>query len=125
MISHEDIPGFMLAMRMPFEVAEACLLASLTRPSEISSPTFARSRTEGIGADQPLNADRCESLGVARVLDAMTLTPESLRMALSQVLDESSYRHHAQRLRDEIAALPEPASAVGLLEQIAESGRPR
>ena len=72
-----------------------------------------------LGADQPLNGDRCTDLGVARVLDAMELTPESVRTAVSTLLEDPAYRRNAERLRDEFAALPEPPSAVALLERLA------
>lgn len=72
-----------------------------------------------MGADQPLNAARCAELGVARVLDAVKATSENAREAVSTVLAEPTYRQAAERMRDEIAALPEPAHAVKLLEQLA------
>jgi UDP:flavonoid glycosyltransferase YjiC (YdhE family) len=77
-----------------------------------------------MGADQPMNAARCADLGVARVLDAVAATPGIAREAVSAVLAEPSYRRAAELMRDEIAALPEPAYAVKLLEQLAEDKRP-
>jgi len=77
-----------------------------------------------MGADQPHNAARCEQLGVARVLDALRATPEDARAAVSTVLADRGYRRAAERLRDEIAALPGPARAVGLLERLAAEKRP-
>ena len=74
-----------------------------------------------MGADQPLNAARCEELGVARVLDAVRAAPEAIRESVSVVLSELSYRAAAERLRDEIAALPDPAHAVTLIERLAET----
>jgi UDP:flavonoid glycosyltransferase YjiC (YdhE family) len=71
-----------------------------------------------LGADQPQNAARCADLGVALVLDAMQVTPESVRAAASTVLEDLAYRRNAERLRDEIAALPEPAHAVDRLERL-------
>jgi UDP:flavonoid glycosyltransferase YjiC (YdhE family) len=72
-----------------------------------------------MGADQPLNAARCAALGVGLALDAVAATPESVRAALTTVLENPAYRAAAERLRDEIAALPGPEYAVGLLEQLA------
>jgi UDP:flavonoid glycosyltransferase YjiC (YdhE family) len=72
-----------------------------------------------MGADQPLNAARCEALGVGVALDALSCTPESVREAVLAVLSEPSYRDAAERIRDEIAALPGPAHAVTLLERLA------
>jgi UDP:flavonoid glycosyltransferase YjiC (YdhE family) len=78
-----------------------------------------------MGADQPLNAARCADLGVAQVLDAVAATPETVRAAVATVLSDPSYRRAAECMRDEIAALPEPAHAVMLLEQLAAEQRPR
>jgi UDP:flavonoid glycosyltransferase YjiC (YdhE family) len=77
-----------------------------------------------MGADQPLNAARCEALGVARVLDAVDATPDVVREAVLAVLDDPPYRRAAGRARDEIAALPGPAHAVMLLERLAAEKRP-
>ena len=77
-----------------------------------------------LGADQPLNAARCEQLGVAAVLDAATVTPREVREAASRLLGDPSCRRAAERLRDEIDALPGPEHAVGLLERLAAEGRP-
>lgn len=71
-----------------------------------------------MGADQPLNAARCAALGVGLALDAVTATPESVRAAVTTVLSDPRYRHAAERMRDEIAALPGPEYAVGLLERL-------
>lgn len=76
-----------------------------------------------MGADQPLNAARCEELGVALVLDALTATPAAVREAMSTVLSEPSYRSAAERIRDEIAALPAPEYAVTLLERLESERR--
>jgi UDP:flavonoid glycosyltransferase YjiC (YdhE family) len=71
-----------------------------------------------LGADQPLNAARCAALGVARVLDAATATPQTVRDAATRVLEDAIYRERAERIRDEIAALPGPESAVTLLDRL-------
>jgi UDP:flavonoid glycosyltransferase YjiC (YdhE family) len=71
-----------------------------------------------MGADQSLNAARCEHLGVGIALDAVRVTPRSVRDAVTVVLDTSAYRVAAERIRDEIAALPEPDAAVPLLERL-------
>jgi UDP:flavonoid glycosyltransferase YjiC (YdhE family) len=76
-----------------------------------------------MGADQPQNAARCEELGAARVLDAVTATPETVRDAVADVLSNPTYRSAAERIADEIAALPGPARAVALLERLATSSR--
>jgi UDP:flavonoid glycosyltransferase YjiC (YdhE family) len=74
-----------------------------------------------MGADQPWNAARCEELGVAVVLDAMRATPDEVREAVSTVLEESTYRAAAERVRDEIRGLPGPEHAVVLLERLLET----
>ena len=73
-----------------------------------------------MGADQPHNAARCTALGVGCALDAIEATPETIRAAVETILVDPSYRLVAERLRDEIRALPEPAYAVGLLERLVE-----
>lgn len=78
-----------------------------------------------LGADQPLNAARCEALGVARLLDAVGATPLMVREAVSRVLDDPAYRRAAEAFRDEIGALPEPRHAVLLLERLAAGQRQR
>jgi UDP:flavonoid glycosyltransferase YjiC (YdhE family) len=75
-----------------------------------------------IGADQPLNAARCHALGVAAVLDPLSATPETVRAAVTRVLADAGFREAAERIRDEIAALPQPEYAVTLLDRLA-SGR--
>ena len=76
-----------------------------------------------MGADQPGNAARCLALGVARVLDVLTATPFEVRAAVESVLTEPSYRRAAERLRDEIAALPGPDYAVERLDALVASIR--
>jgi UDP:flavonoid glycosyltransferase YjiC (YdhE family) len=71
-----------------------------------------------MGADQPLNAARCEDLGVGVVLDAVSATPEQVREAVSVVLSDPAYRSAAERIKAEIAALPGPDHAVELLERL-------
>jgi len=77
-----------------------------------------------IGADQPLNAARCQALGVAEVLDAVGATPEMVRAAVSSVLAVAGFRGTAARIRDEIAALPGPEYAVTLLGRLASKRAP-
>lgn len=78
-----------------------------------------------IGADQPHNARRCAQLGAARVLDALSLTPEGVREAVAALLGDPRHRRAAERVRDEIAALPGPEAAVAALERLAGSGPTR
>jgi len=77
-----------------------------------------------MGADQPLNAARSAALGVAQVLDAVATTPQEVREAVSRVLEKPAYRQSAERMRDEIAALPPPEHAITLLERLVREKRP-
>ncbi|WP_326694124.1 glycosyltransferase [Streptomyces sp. NBC_01766] len=73
------------------------------------------------GADQPYNARRCTELGAARTLDPVTATPEDIHSAVSTVLADSGYRSAAERIRDEMNALPGAAETVPALEALALS----
>lgn len=77
-----------------------------------------------LGADQPLNARRCGELGVATVLDAVGVSPAGVRRAAWNALRDPVLRRSAEHVRDEIAALPEPARTVVLLERLARERRP-
>jgi MGT family glycosyltransferase len=72
-----------------------------------------------MGADQPLNADRCVSLGVGVALDAFTATSDDVREAVEEALTVPSYRNAAQQLQDEINDLPGAASAAQRLLRLA------
>jgi UDP:flavonoid glycosyltransferase YjiC (YdhE family) len=72
-----------------------------------------------IGADQPLNAARCEELEVARVLDPFHVTAADVSDAASKVLSDERYRRNARRLKREIDASPGPGRALSLLERLA------
>ncbi len=71
-----------------------------------------------LGADQLLNAARCEEIGVARVLDPVSVRPEEAAAAVAALLGDGPHRRSAERVRDEIAALPGPEHALALLEQL-------
>ena len=77
-----------------------------------------------IAADQPQNADRCAEAGAARVVQAADVTAASIREAALDVLANPSYRQAAERIRDEMDALPGPESAVELLERLARDRAP-
>ena len=55
---------------------------------------------------------------------ASEVAPETVREAVRAVLNEPSYSVHAQRLREEMAALPGPEYAVALLERLAMERQP-
>jgi UDP:flavonoid glycosyltransferase YjiC (YdhE family) len=71
-----------------------------------------------MGADQPLNAARCEELGLARVLDPVAASPGDIRDAVAEVLRGRSYRDAVQAFTAEFAALPGPDHAVELIERL-------
>ena len=71
-----------------------------------------------VGADQPMNAARCQELGVAQVLHPLEATPTQLRDAVREVLSNPSYREAARRYQQESASLPGLGEAVRLVEQV-------
>lgn len=77
-----------------------------------------------LGADHPENAARVADLGVGRVVPGAEATADAVRAAVRTVLADPSYRRNAERLRDEIRALPGPERAVSLLERLAAERRP-
>ncbi len=77
-----------------------------------------------IAADQPLNAQRCQELGVARVVNPLTMTPEQVRDAVREVLATPSYREGARRFQREAERLPGLEHAVALLEKLAADKKP-
>jgi MGT family glycosyltransferase len=78
-----------------------------------------------LGADGPLNARRCEALGVGRTLDPVRVTAEQAREEVAAVPADVGVRRAALGLRDELAALPEPTAAVTSLERLAGHRRGR
>jgi len=77
-----------------------------------------------LGADQPLNADRCVALGVGIALDALHSSPTAIREATETVLTTETYRARASRVRAEIASLPDARHAGTLLERLAQTSTP-
>src|SRR5439155_3526017 len=59
-----------------------------------------------ITADQPYCAQRCASLGVARVITPDRRTPEAVRGAVLEVLGDPSHRAKARDFRERMLALP-------------------
>ncbi|GAA1274100.1 glycosyltransferase [Saccharothrix xinjiangensis] len=74
-----------------------------------------------LGADQPHNAEQCARLGVGRELDPVAATPGDVRDAVAAVLADPGCRRAAERVREEVLELPEPARAVPLLERLTTS----
>jgi UDP:flavonoid glycosyltransferase YjiC (YdhE family) len=77
-----------------------------------------------IAADHPQHAARCVALGLGKVVTPADLTPESARDAVLGVLGDPSYWRNAERIREEMAALPGPDYAVALLERLAVERQP-
>ncbi|XWX57037.1 glycosyltransferase [Clavibacter nebraskensis] len=72
-----------------------------------------------MGADQRLNGERIAQLGVGRMLDAATATPEEIAAAASEVRGEPRFADAAGRIRGQIAALPPAADALPAFEALA------
>ncbi|MEV5374524.1 nucleotide disphospho-sugar-binding domain-containing protein [Streptomyces nondiastaticus] len=63
--------------------------------------------------------------GVGRRLDgADRADPVALRAEITELLDRTVHREHAQRLAEEISAQPSPADLVPALEECVRDGRP-
>jgi UDP:flavonoid glycosyltransferase YjiC (YdhE family) len=77
-----------------------------------------------VSADQYVNAKRCTELGVARVVPPGNRTPGAIREAVRETLQNPTYRRNAERLRDEMHALPGPEHVVTLLERLARHRAP-
>jgi UDP:flavonoid glycosyltransferase YjiC (YdhE family) len=73
-----------------------------------------------IDADQPVNAERCRSLGVADIITPGQRNVQAVRDSVRAVLADPSYRRNAQRLQKEMAELPGPEHAVSLLAELVE-----
>ena len=69
-----------------------------------------------LGADQPHNARRAEQLGVARILDAATVTPDEIRRVVIEALSDEELAGRARRMAVEINELPGVEETVPLLE---------
>ena len=71
-----------------------------------------------LGADQPLNAQRCEALGCGVVLQADQVGMEEITCAVEEVLAQPSYRAASTRLRAGLAQLPAPDDVIRVLERL-------
>lgn len=69
--------------------------------------------------DQPINAERCVQLGVGVRLLPEEVTPQAVRQSVRELLTNPRYRSNAERLRDEIEAMPPIEGAVERLEELA------
>lgn len=71
-----------------------------------------------LGADQPLNAQRCSALGCAVVLSADAVGMEQITRAVDEVLTQPSYREASARLRAGLAQLPSPDDVIRTLGRL-------
>lgn len=72
-----------------------------------------------MGADQSLNAARCEKLGVGITLDAVGATSRAIGDAATEVLENGAFRAAALSIREEIERLPGPETVMPFLEHLA------
>ncbi|SEL06599.1 glycosyltransferase, MGT family [Stigmatella aurantiaca] len=77
-----------------------------------------------LAADQPVNAQSCERLGVGRRVNPDTLTPELLRQQVREMMRDGAYRERARRFQAETQALPGMAEGVAMLERLSRERRP-
>jgi UDP:flavonoid glycosyltransferase YjiC (YdhE family) len=75
-----------------------------------------------LGADQLDNAERCRALGVATVLDPMTVSSDELRAAVDATLHDDAMQGRVAAMAAACAARPDAAHAVRLIESIARRG---
>jgi UDP:flavonoid glycosyltransferase YjiC (YdhE family) len=77
-----------------------------------------------LGGDHSRNADRCASIGAARVLVRSDRGVPTIRRAVRQVLNDSSFRDRAVTIQEALEGLPSLARALTLLEELAASRVP-
>jgi Erythromycin biosynthesis protein CIII-like, C-terminal domain/Erythromycin biosynthesis protein CIII-like, N-terminal domain len=75
------------------------------------------------GADHFYNADRAVAAGAAIRLMPDRLTADSARDAVRMLLRDDTFRTAAQRIENELDAMPEPQQAVETLEQLTDRER--
>lgn len=76
-----------------------------------------------MGADQELNGQRVEALGVGTVIDPVTSAPEQIAKTALTVLASDVIRDAAARMREEIERLPTPEAAVSPIAQLVREAR--
>ena len=69
-------------------------------------------------ADQFFNAEVAQRVGLGQVVQQEHLTPDSIRTAVEEVLNNPVYRQNARRLQAEMQALPDQQYAVELVEKV-------
>jgi UDP:flavonoid glycosyltransferase YjiC (YdhE family) len=75
-----------------------------------------------ISADQPFNAERCVEIGTGMLLQPDDLEAGRVREAVNHILNDPRYRTAAQRLRDEIGAMPDDRYSVTLIGLLCTGG---
>ncbi|MBK9178788.1 MAG: hypothetical protein IPM45_04320 [Acidimicrobiales bacterium] len=75
-------------------------------------------------ADQGVMAIRVRNVGAGRLLGPGVVTPRTVQTAVRVLLADRLYRANAARIGEDIAAMPEPAALVPVLEQLARDGEP-
>jgi UDP:flavonoid glycosyltransferase YjiC (YdhE family) len=78
----------------------------------------ARRSSSSPKADQFYDADRAVAAGAAVELLPDRLTADSARDAVRMLLQDESFRGAAQRIKNELDAMPDPQQAVESLEQL-------
>jgi UDP:flavonoid glycosyltransferase YjiC (YdhE family) len=73
------------------------------------------------GADQFQNAAACTKAGVGRAVDVETLTADLVTSEAAVLLDDPSYRHRSEAVRNEITAMPGPEFGVRQLADLVRS----
>ena len=68
------------------------------------------------GADQFRNADALVECGAGISLEGDDITESSIANAIQRMLDESSFRRHAEKLQREVGEMPTPDEVMAKLE---------
>jgi UDP:flavonoid glycosyltransferase YjiC (YdhE family) len=75
------------------------------------------------GADQFVNAERCQQAGVGLRLLPDEVTVAAVREGLGALLPvDSAYRRHARQLQEEVESMPTPQQWVEPLRILADKG---
>jgi UDP:flavonoid glycosyltransferase YjiC (YdhE family) len=76
-----------------------------------------------LGADQPFNADRVEALGIGRVLDPLSASPDLIRETVLRLRVDVPARERVLKLRSEVLGLPHARAVVREIESLVKSAR--
>jgi glycosyltransferase (activator-dependent family) len=75
--------------------------------------------------DEPIFASKLTGQGAGLTIDAGSATGEAIRAGVQRLITEPAFRQGAERLRDEIGALPTPSQFVADLLQLTTKHRTR